>query len=152
MKSYILAIAGVILLTAVITVITPCGKTGKFIRGCAKLAILAVMISPIIGFAGSGKLDFPASSAISLDSGYLQACSSRLEEADGKEIESYILQEYQLDSEVEVTRSDKAPFSREKIIITLKSNGIIGQGGHIDIVTRVKEAVEKRYGAETEVS
>lgn len=152
MKSYILAIAGVILLTAVITVILPGGKTGKFLKGAMKLVILAVMISPVIGWVKSGKPDFAAPSSLSLDGGYLEACSARLERADEAEIASYILEEFSLDSEVEVVRSDRAPFSREKITVMVETGGIIDSDGHIDIVTCIKEAVEKRFGAQTEVS
>ena len=37
MKAYILSIAGVVLLSAVITIIAPSGKMGKFLRGAVKL-------------------------------------------------------------------------------------------------------------------
>ena len=43
MKAYILSIAGVVLLAAVITIIAPGGKMGKFLKGAVKLVILFVM-------------------------------------------------------------------------------------------------------------
>ncbi len=152
MKGYILAIAGVVLLSAVVTVIAPGGKMGKFLKGAMKLVILVVMISPVISFVKSGKVDLSAPSAIGMDTGYLKACSARLEEADEEEITAFLSEEFSVKGEVRVTRSDSAPFSREKIIIILETEGINGEDGHKHIVTLIQEAVEARYGAQAEVS
>ena len=152
MKTYILAIAGVILLSAVVTMIAPSGKMGKFVKGTMKLVILVVMISPAISWVKSGKLDLPASTSVRLDEGYLEACSARLEAADEEEIGAYIAEQFSVDCTVKVTRSDDAPFSREKILITVDAAGIIGTDEHIHIVTCIREAIEARYGAHTEVS
>ena len=43
-------------------------------------------IKEIISFVKSGKVDLSAPSAIGMDTGYLKACSARLEEADEEEI------------------------------------------------------------------
>lgn len=152
MKTYILAIAGVILLSAVVTMIAPSGKMGKFIKGTLKLAIMVVMISPAVSWVRSGKLDFSASSSIGMDAGYLEACSARLEASDEEEIEAYILGKFSLKCDVKVSRSDEAPFSREKIIVLIDASGINGEDEHINIVTCIREAVEARYGVQTEVS
>ena len=48
MKAYILSIAGAVLLSAVITIISPSGKMGKFIKGTSKLLILVIMLAPVI--------------------------------------------------------------------------------------------------------
>lgn len=152
MKAYILAIAGVILLSAVITMIAPGGEMGKFLKGATKLAILVVLISPVINFVKSGEFEFAASSPMTLDGGYLKECSARLEEADEEEIRSFIMEKFNVESEVEVTRSDDAPFSREKIAVVVAMDGINGEDGHIHIVTCIQEEVEARYGVQTEVS
>ncbi len=152
MKSYILAIAGVILLSAVVTMIAPSGKMGKFLKGATKLVILVVMISPVISLVKSGKPDFSAPSAVGLDTGYLKACSARLERADEEEIAAYLAEEFSVGCEVQVSRSDSAPFPREKITVILDGEGINGEDGHKHIVTCIKEAVEARYGVQTEVS
>ena len=54
MKAYILAIAGAVLLSAVVAVIAPSGKMGKFVRGITKLFILLVMLSPLVSFLLKG--------------------------------------------------------------------------------------------------
>ena len=44
MKAYVLSIAGIVLVIAAVTIISPSGKMGKFIKGAGRLFILAVMV------------------------------------------------------------------------------------------------------------
>ncbi len=152
MKGYILAVAGVILLSAVVACIAPSGKMGRFVKGMMKLVILAVMISPMLGWVRSGTLDLSAASSIGTDEGYLRACSERLEEEDERAIAAFLLSDFSLSAEVDVTRSDDPSFEREKIRIILPAEGINGEEERINIMTRIREAVAARYGCEVEVS
>ena len=55
MKAYVLSIAGIVLVIAAVTIISPSGKMGKFIKGAGRLFILAVMVAPFATFFGEKK-------------------------------------------------------------------------------------------------
>ena len=71
MKAYILSIVGVILLTAVITIIAPHGKMEKFLKGTAKLVVLSALIAPIAGFL-TEKAPSLSAAEIGTDTAYLE--------------------------------------------------------------------------------
>ena len=125
---------------------------GKFVKGTVKLFILVVMISPVIGWVKSGKLDFSAASEIGEDEAYYAACCGKLEQADEAEISAFLKDSFSVTAEIRVKRESLPPFSREKIKILVTDPGIIGEDERIHIVTDIREAVKARYGAETEVS
>ena len=76
MRAYILSIAGIVLISAVVSMIAPSGKMGKFIRGTTKLLILLVMLGPIISWV-EGKRELSLSSSnIRTDEAYLERCIS----------------------------------------------------------------------------
>lgn len=151
MKTYILSIAGVILLASVFAIITPNGKTGSFIRGMMKLLILAVIVAPMIGWLMEGDFDF-ASSEIAADPVFLEQCSEIVSGEDGKEIGAYLLEEFGVTAETEVKRSADGRYSLEKITVKIVDFGIFGQDEHIDIISRIQSALEEKYGCAAEVA
>lgn len=54
MNGYLLSVIATILLSAILTAITPKGKTSTVIKGITKLACLLVIISPIFQYIGAG--------------------------------------------------------------------------------------------------
>ena len=151
MQAYILSIAGIVLISAVVSMIAPSGKMGKFVRGTTKLMILLVMLSPLISWLG-GKTELSlSSSAIDTDEKYLERCISLMEEGDAREISAYLLSEYGVTAEIATERSPDA-FRLQKITVNVMDFGIIGQDGHINILTRIGEALEARYGCEVVIS
>ncbi len=151
MKSYILAIAGVVLLSAVISVIAPSGKMGKFIKGATRLAILVVMISPFASWLGGGNLTLPTTN-IKEDTGYLQYCAEQLAEEDEKQIREFLQNEFSVTAEIQVLRKADSKFSYEKISVIISDFGIIGQDEHINMIYRIQETLQTKYGCPTEVT
>lgn len=152
MKAYILSIAGMILLSAVVAIVCPSGKMGKFVKGTVRLFILVVMLAPLIGWVQSGKLELNAASAIGTDTRYLEHCAELLEERDEEEISAYLLAEFNVIGRADVTRSAEAGFPRERIRIFLAEDGIIGEDERIHKLTCIRESVETRYGCRAEVA
>ena len=150
MQTYILSIAGVVLLSAVVTIVAPNGKMGKFVKGMSKLFILAVLVAPLASFAETGKFTLETAH-IGEDSGYLRECASILEEEDEAEIAGYLFETFGVTAQVDVTRGTEANFPRQKIAVTLTEHGIIGEDERIYRMTQMKEALVGRYGCETEV-
>ncbi len=151
MKEYILSVAGIVLLSAVITVILPSGKMGKFIKGAMKLFTLVVLVSPFVkNFDKSATLYSEAT--VPMDGEYLSYCAATLAKADEKAIAQELSQTFSVAAEVEVERRAETKFPLEKISVKITDFGIIGQDEHIHIMNLIQENVTKQYGCMTEVS
>ncbi|MDE6411813.1 MAG: stage III sporulation protein AF [Clostridia bacterium] len=152
MKAYVLSIAGIVLVIAAISIISPSGKMGKFIKGTGRLFILVVMVAPFATLFGEKKDSFFRTEEMSTDESYLLRCAQILSEEDEKEITEYLNETFSITAEVKVFRKDTTGFPREKIEAKITDFGIIGQGGHIDKTEDVRKALEERYGCEAVVS
>ena len=89
MSAYLLAIIGIVLLSSILSVVLPGGKTAKFIKGIAKLCCLAVILAPVLSFFrenGDGKINFPffsSETVIETDDAFIDYCSTkRVENAE----------------------------------------------------------------------
>ena len=150
MKAYLLTLTGAILLSAVLSILVSDGKMGKFIKGMTRLFVFSVVILPIASLFGEKKISFPVSE-VGTDSGYLAKCALLLSERDETEIKEYLKEEYSLDAEAEVARAAEGNFLRKKIVVIIEDFGIIGQEGHIDMMTCIQADLEEKYGCQTEV-
>lgn len=151
MSGYILSIAGIILLSSVVTLIAPVGKTGKFIRGITKLACLAVLLAPFTSLAeGKGFTFSPAT--FQTDQAYLRNCATLAEEGEEAKIAAYLQEEFSVTAEVSVTCDGDSPFSVKKVRVQVKDFGINPPEAHIDIIGETKRALEKSYRCEVEVA
>ncbi len=151
MKTYILSIVGAVLISAVITMITPSGKMGKFVKGGMKLFTLVVLIAPFVSWFRSGELSL-AAGVLEEDDGYFAACAEMLAEQDEEEIAAAVHKEFGVEATAEVRRRADATFAREKITVKISDFGISGQGEHKDIVSRVQAFLVERYGDIAEVT
>ena len=151
MKAYILSIAGIVLLTAVISVISPHGKMGAFLKGVSKLAILVVMVSPVASFF-TEHTNTLASSEISADTEYLAYCAGKLSEQDERTIEEMLYKEYGVTASAEVARDKTDIFDFENIRIKILDFGIIAQDEHIHIIEEISKSLEASYGCRAEVT
>lgn len=153
MKAYILGIAGAVLLSAVVSVIAPNGKMGKFVKGGMKLVVLIVLVSPFVTFFMKG--EFPMGTegkSISVDTAYLETCGNLLRENDERTIVALLKEEYGVGAEVVVEYAEKNFAVRKKISVKIKDFGIYTEDEHIDIMKKITAALRERYGCETEVS
>lgn len=152
MKAYILSIAGIVLVIAAISIVSPNGKMGKFVKGIGRLFILVVMVAPFASFFGEKKSSVFTSEKIDTDESYLLYCAQILSDKDEKEISAYLDDTFSVIAEVDVFRSRNNGFPRERIEVKIIDFGIFGQGGHIDKTEDVRKALEERYGCEAVVS
>ena len=151
MKVYILSIAGAVLLSAVITVIAPGGRMGKFLRGAVNLVILVVMAAPLTALfrGGGGMLD---AGSVAYDEGYLAYCAETLSAEDEAALCVFLQEEYGVTARAQVVRRAEAGFAYEKIYVEILDFGIIGQDEHIYMTEQIEGALEERYGCAAEVS
>lgn len=151
MKAYILSVVGAVLLSAVIAVIAPSGKTGKFLRGATRLVTLFVLLSPLKELLGETPLSVGSSSSLQADEEYLSYCARELAAEDEQAIGAWIREEYGAESVVRVERNADATFSYQKIQVTILDFGIYEQDEHIHISEQIEAALETRYGCQAEV-
>ncbi len=149
MKGYILSIAGVILISAVIAIIAPGGKMGKFVKSMTRLFIFVVLITPFVRFVKDPNTALP-SAEIALDEGYFKTYTAMLSRSEEEEIEAMLAEEYGISAEVTVARSQE-DLSYKKIAVVVTDFGINGEEGHIDILSAVKERLSARYNCDVEV-
>ena len=151
MKAYILAIAGIVLVAALITLIAPSGKMGKFLKGATKLAILAVMLLPVRALL-SGEIAVSSGGEIALDEGYLTHCAEELAEGDAAAIVEKLEEDYGVSAAVRVERELDATFSYRKIQVRVIDFGITPADEHIYMIDAIEAALEAHYGCDAEVS
>lgn len=151
MKTYILAIVGVVLLSAVITIIAPSGKMGKFLKGATKLAILFVMLLPLRSLLSGDALTVSGGD-MALDQNYLEHCANELAEEDAASIVVHLEEEYGVTTAVRVDRNADATFSYEKIVVRISDFGISDEDEHIYMIEKIEAALEAYFGCDAEVS
>lgn len=151
MKAYILSIAGIILLSAVFTIVLPGGKMGKFLKGMLKTATILVLLAPFVSWAGGKGFDFQTSDMI-MDEKYLAYCAQSISEQDEKEIGAALKNNFGVTVEVSVERDSGSPFSVKKMQIKIIDFGINEENEHIIIVDKIKSTLEKKYGCTAEVA
>ena len=149
MKAYILSIAGIILLSALVTVIAPGGTMGKFVKGVMKLLCLLVFLAPLTALA-KGEWEF-APAAIATDVSYLQSCEELCEQKEGESIAGYLSEQYGVNTRVEVDCDADSAFSVKNISIIIEDFGINPPENHIDIIARIENEMKSRYRCGVEV-
>lgn len=148
MRGYILCIAGVVLLSAVLSVIAPSGKMGKFIKGMTKLAVVAVLVAPFLSFARGEGFTFESKQLFEDDS-YLRSCMELLEEDDERAVKRLLQEKFGIEAEVNAERAED--LSLKKISVKVTDSGIYGQDKHIDMIADVEKLLCETYGCEAEV-
>lgn len=150
MKSYLLMLAGAILLSSLVSILISDGKMGKFIKGMTRLFVFSLVVVPLLSLFGKREFTFSISE-ISEDEEYLEFCNEALAQEDEAEIEGYLLKEYSLKSEAEVVWEIGDTFTRKKILVKITDAGIFGQEEHIDIIEKIIYELEEKYDCKTEV-
>ncbi len=148
MKAYVLSIAGVVLLSAIVTLVLPNGKMGGAIRAGCKLVCLLVLIAPFATLATGKSLSVQT---VLEDGAYLATCQSLAEEGEAGKIELLLNQDYGITTEVRVECEAKSPFSVKKVTVEIVDFGIIASEEHINIMKKVETACKKEYGCEVTV-
>ncbi len=170
MSGYLLSIVGIVLLSSILSVVLPGGKTVKFIKGITKLCCLAVILAPVLGFfkkaaSGDGKINFPffsSETVIETDGAFIDYCSTkRIENAEAElekklketfsvEVEATLLWEYSGSLNEEEGDGYLSVYEGKEIKITKVL--LMDSAGSIDGEVRKKmtEHIVGEYGCEVE--
>lgn len=150
MKAYILTVAGAALLSAVIAILIPGGRMGKFVKGMSRLLVLSIVVTPLIALFTKGEFAFPETD-VALDEDYLFSCASMLEEEDEERAEKLLSEQFSLSCEARMERVLGDGFPRKKITVKITDPCIFGQDEHIDMTSKLKRALEEAFCCTAEV-
>ncbi len=150
MKTYLLTLTGVIILSAIVSILVSDGKMGKFIKGMTRLFVFSVVIVPLVSVFEKKELAL-STAEIGTDENYLLRCAELLSGQDEEEISRFLSDEYAVSALVEMERGIEDYFPRKKITVIIYESGIIGQDEHINMIDCMKSVLEEKYGCVTEV-
>lgn len=153
MQTYILGVCGAVIISALVTILMPEGKTGKFIGGILKLFCVAVMLLPVpsllreIGVIGSA----PAAE-VPLDEAFIEEVFSRRAAQQEEDLEALIAEEIGVTVSASIGwASEEYAYTVDRVDVKIEDFGIYGADRHIFVIEQVGERVEELFSAEVTV-
>ena len=155
MQGYILAVCGAVILSALITILMPEGKIGKFINGILKLFCVAVMLLPLpSALQKIGAIGMPegTEASLPLDTEFIEAMfESRAREQQNK-IQTELEEEYEITVDIQVLWERNAyEYVVPQVKVKIVDFGINGEDRHIFVIEQVRKRVSEWFGNKTEV-
>lgn len=148
MKEYILAVCGSVVISALITLLLPEGKMGKFIGGILKLFCLLVMLMPLFQMfekyrPWDGEVE--TSGECEPDENFLMQAFKLQAEMREREIEEEIAKEFSVDVDAELLweYADYACNVTE-IKIKIEDFGIYEENEHIFVIQQIEKYLLER--------
>lgn len=152
MKEYIISIGAIIVITSVISIILPNGKTGKFIKGLFSIIITLVILSPLtnVSFKVPNIGDF--NTKLEYQESFLFYITEN--KINGLEYDSEIIlkncgiknAKVSIDYEV----NEDFSHSIKKVKINLEKAVIISDGQHINIIEEGVNSLSKYLSVDKE--
>ena len=142
MKAWIVSIIAVVIITAIISLILPEGKTGKFIKSIFSLFIVFTIIKPMFYLKNNEFKyeDIFNQSEIELQFGFIEyVFQSKIDEYENNCIE--ILENSGVNNafvEIIYSNDKETTIKIECVLINLENSVIISDKSHIDIIKEIK--------------
>ncbi len=157
MQTYILSVCGAVILSALVMILLPEGKLGKFVQGILRLFCLFVVTMPLFSLVASwkdGNIQLPETDEEEtiLDEEFISyVFSQRAEEEEAAWCE-YVNEEFgvRISAEVLWEFVDYA-YKVTRIKIKIEDFGIYEEDEHIFVIEQVKERISGMVSAEVEV-
>lgn len=149
MEKYILGVCGAVIISALVSILLPDGKTGKFINGILKLFCLLVMLLPLFSLVkeyasgGAGETgQSEASADISLDEDFISVFGEKKAEAQERSLQERIGQEYSVTVTVQIGWDfvDYA-YTVSNVKIKIENFGMYGNDEHILVISKIRSRV-----------
>lgn len=155
MSAYILCICGAVMISALITIIMPEGKLGKFINGILKIFCVFVMLVPLVNWVSNlryGDIKENSAVQVSLDENFLGYFFQKRADVFSEDIRAFVEKEFSVEVSV-VTDWECADyaFSVRKVKINIKNFGMNGKGEHIMIIEQIRTRVSEIAKIDREV-
>ncbi len=156
MRAYILGVCGAVIISALLFLLLPGGKLGKFIGGILKLFCVAVMLMPIpqllrdFNLAADGEMK---EGSVALDEEFISEMFGRQAEAQEEEIAAIFARDPGIGTQVEIGwQEDDYAYRVTEVSVQIEDFGIYGDDQHIFVIEQVKGRLNEMFGDAVEVS
>jgi len=152
-KGWVITICAVVLLTTIITILVPNGRTSFVIKGVFSLLTTLIIISPICQVVNNGFSfnDFTLENPIEIQDDFVDYIGTKRAEEYKNGCEKILVELGITKPEIEINYiiDENYNFSIKNAIVNLKSAVINSNSAHIDIIKDVKKSLS-RYLSITE--
>lgn len=149
MKEWVLSVCGIIILTVILHVIMPAGKTGKIIKSIFSIMCLLVFIRPVLNFKNS---DFSFQnvfnqSEVIYQNDFLDYYFSEKTKRAQLGCEEYIKEQCGKVCEVKIIyeTDDQSNLIVKKVQIVTKNSVIADKNEHIDIIDKANDYLSEHF-------
>lgn len=147
MKAYILSVCGAVIVSALVVMLLPEGKTGKFINGILKLFCLLVMLIPLFGFLsdhGEPVFSGDDSASIKPDDDFIDYFFGERAEREEVYLKQTLEEEFEVTLTAEIAWNvvDYA-YEVSNVTIEIENFGMNENDEHIFIINGIGERVVK---------
>ncbi len=157
MQAYILSVCGAVILSALVAILLPERKLGKFIQGILRLFCLFVVTMPLFSFVVSwkdGNVKLPETDAqeTALDEEFISYVFSRRAEEEEAAWCEYVSEEFGVRASAEVLWDfvDYA-YKVTQVKIKIEDFGIYEEDEHIFVIEQIREHISGMISAEVDV-
>ena len=156
MQGYILAVCGAIILSALVSILLPEGRIGKFIGGIMKVFCVLVMLLPLYelvsGLSAPEPEEGATESSVELDEDFIDGMFAERAQAQAEDLELALAEDpgIAVCAEVLWERVEYSYTVRE-VRVKIENFGIYGEDEHIFVIEQVEERVSELMGNIPEV-
>lgn len=155
MKKWILSLGIVVIIVAIISLILPEGKLGKYIKGICSLIVILAVLQPLLNLKQI-EINFNTlingnEATIQVDFiNYISGAKIKEYEKNCNLLAENVGLEY-IETVIEYSINDDAKIVIKKVNLNLKDAVIISDKEHIDIIEEVIDAVAKYLNVNKEI-
>lgn len=150
MEGYILAVCGAVILSALVTILLPEGKTGKFINGMLRVFCVAVMLVPLYGMFekfGAPSLPEGGSEEVALDESFMERVFSEQALAQAEALENSLSEDPGISVSAEILwECVEYAYTVREVRIEIENFGIYGEDEHIFVIEQVRSRISELFG------
>lgn len=156
MQGYILAVCGAVILSALVSILLPEGRIGKFVNGMLKVFCVLVMLLPlyelIAGLSAPETGGAETEAAAELDEPFLDRMfAERAREQEG-ELAFALSQDPGVEVSAEILwKRVEYAYEVYEVRVKIENFGIYGEDEHIFVIEQVEERVSELMGKSPEV-
>ena len=118
MKSYILSVVGMILLSVVVGLVLPEGRMAVYVKSMVALFLFFVVVSPILQVvSGSKKLEFETAK---IDANFVATVNDSVVKSTKEKVEKQLLDNFEVSADVEIlyeTQNDVVCFVGARVLL-----------------------------------
>ena len=154
MKAYILSVCGAVIISALVVILLPDGKTGKFINGILKLFCLLVMLVPLFGFIRDFRIEQrgEVASEIALDENFIDHFYGEIAAEEEAMLKKRLEKEYSVTLSVQIGwEFVEYAYNISNVSIKIENFGMYGEDEHILVISEIRNRASEILQTDTEV-